>query len=138
MAVDYIFDACALLAFIYDETGADIVQDVLEAAEKNNITVYMNKLNLFEVYYNVRREEGELLAETLLDMVKKLPIRIIDGISDEVFREAGRIKSNYKISLADAIVLGEASVNNAKIVTSDHHEFNVIESNENIAFHWIR
>jgi predicted nucleic acid-binding protein len=85
-----------------------------------------------------RKEEGEAQTEALMDMVRLLPIGIINGISDEVFREAGRIKSCYKISLADSIVLGEASANNLKIITSDHHEFNIIESNENINFCWIR
>ncbi len=127
-----------LLAFIYDEKGADIVQKALEEADYLMADVYMNKLNLFEVYYNVLREEGTYKAEQMLSMVGTLPINIIDGIDNKVFHEAGRIKSNYRISLADSIVLGEASVLNAKVLTSDHHEFDVIEQNERINFLWIR
>jgi predicted nucleic acid-binding protein len=59
-------------------------------------------------------------------------------ISDEIFLEAGRLKASYKISLADSIVLAEALVTNAKLLTADHHEFDVIEENEEILFLWIR
>ena len=122
MTSRYILDACALVAFINDEIGADVVQNVLESAEKGNVEVYMNKLNLFEVYYGIRRVEGIQQAEDFYSMSLRLPIIIIDGISDDVFREAGRIKTNYRMSLADSIALGETSVRGASILTSDHHE----------------
>ncbi|GHU08730.1 hypothetical protein FACS1894151_05160 [Spirochaetia bacterium] len=36
----------------------------------------------------------------------------------------------YKISLADSIVLAETKINNASIITADHHEFDIIEKPE--------
>jgi len=138
MVSQYVLDACALAALINDEIGADIVQDVLEEAGIGNVEVYMNKLNLFEVYYGIRRLEGVQQAEAFYNMVLGLPIIIVDGISDDVFREAGRVKTQYKMSLADSIALGETSVRGATIVTSDHHEFDVVEQNEGLKFTWIR
>jgi predicted nucleic acid-binding protein len=53
--------------------------------------------------------------------------------------EAGRLKTTYKISLADAIALAEASVSGGILVTADHHEMDKIEQAEpNIKFRWIR
>ena len=127
-----------MTAFIYDEVGADIVQNIFEESEMGTVDVYMNKLNFFEVYYNIRRSEGDELSEKFYDSVLKMPIKIISHISDEVFKEAGRIKSKYKISLADSIALGETSVLGAKILTCDHHEFDTIEGKESIQFYWIR
>jgi predicted nucleic acid-binding protein len=138
MANIYVLDACALVAFVKDETGAGIVQNVLDEANAGNAEVYMNKLNLFEVYYGFRKADGYERAEELYNMALTLPITVIEGISDDVFREAGRIKSSYKISLADAIALGEASILKASLLTSDHHEFDAVEENENITFTWIR
>jgi PIN domain nuclease of toxin-antitoxin system len=138
MVNKYILDACALAAFFNDEEGADVVQGILLEADDAKAQIYMNKLNLFEVYYGIRRDDGLQKAEAFYDMVKRLPITVINGISDEVFREAGRIKSSYKMSLADSIALGEASVMDVPIVTSDHHEFDVVEENETIRFKWIR
>ena len=138
MANKYILDACALAAFFNDEEGADVVQHILLEADEAKAQIYMNKLNLFEVYYGIRREEGLQKAEEIYDMTKRLPITVIDGISDDVFREAGRIKSSYKMSLADSIALGEAYVMDASIITSDHHEFDVVAKHEAIRFKWIR
>ena len=138
MVNKYVLDACALMAFVCDEKGANIIEDVLSEANDGTSIVYMNKLNFFEVYYNIRRAEGDQKSEDFYNTVMKLPITIISEFSDEVFHEAGRIKSRYKMSLADSIALAEASIMGASILTSDHHEFDIVEKNEKIKFCWIR
>jgi predicted nucleic acid-binding protein len=138
MANKFVLDACAVVALVKDEVGADIVEKILKDVDAGKAAAYMNKLNLFEVFYGVRRDEGLAKAQEVYDMIQRLPIIIIDGIVDEVFLESSRIKSSYRMSLADAIALGEASVMGASLITSDHHEFDVIEENEPIKFMWIR
>ena len=138
MMPKYVLDACALLAFIYKESGCDIVKSALIQADNGNSEVYMNKLNLLEVYYNIVRTDGVQQADNFYAVVLKLPIIIINGLTDEVFRKAGYIKTQYKMSLADSVALGEASILDASILTSDHHEFDTIESQETIRFLWIR
>ena len=138
MAAKYVLDSCALLAFIYKESGYDIVKTTLAQADSGSAEVYMNKVNLFEVYYDIRRSTGSQEADDAYSMIQKLPIVIINGISEKVFREAARIKTGYKISLADSFALGEASVMSAPLITSDHHEFDAVEKNEKISFKWIR
>jgi len=138
MAVKYVLDSCALLAYVYDEAGSGVVESALNQADENMAVLYMNKLNLFEVYYDILRSEGLQQAEDFYGMVQMSSINVIDGLSDFVFREAGRIKTQYKMSLADSIALGEASVLGATILTSDHHEFDIVEQNEKIKFAWIR
>lgn len=134
----YVLDSCALLAFVYRENGSELVKSILEQAEFGSILVYMNKLNLFESYYDIIRSRGLSQSEELYKYVQMSPIKIIDGISDTVFRKAGILKNQYKISLADSIAIGETLVMDASILTSDHHEFDIIEENENIRFSWIR
>jgi predicted nucleic acid-binding protein len=56
----------------------------------------------------------------------------------EVYYEAGRLKAEYKISLADAIGLSTAICLNATFVTSDHHELEKVEQDEAVPFLWIR
>jgi predicted nucleic acid-binding protein len=77
-------------------------------------------------------------AEKFLEEIKRSPIAIDHEITDEIFAEAGRLKASYKVSLADSIVLAEASVLGGTVLTADHHEFDVIEKNEKIQFQWIR
>ncbi|MCL2350430.1 MAG: hypothetical protein FWC67_03010 [Defluviitaleaceae bacterium] len=75
----------------------------------------------------------------MLNDVIKSPVRVRTTISNELLREAGRFKATYKISLADSIALATATTNKATLLTSDHHEFDIIESNEkDINFCWIR
>ena len=134
----YVLDACALLALIYKEPGDELVKSILTQAKMSDVVVYMNKLNLYEVYYDVVRSEGLQKAESVYSMVLKSPIEIIDGISDIVLRQSAQFKARYKMSLADSIALGQAFVLGASIITSDHHEFDIPEKNEDIIFTWIR
>jgi predicted nucleic acid-binding protein len=121
-----------------DETGAEKVSAMINRAYKGEIGISINKLNLLEVYYDTYRSHGKKTADTMLVSVKELPLTIISDMSDSVFAEAGRLKATYKISLADAVALAATSVLEGRLVTADHHEFDVIEQKENIRFHWIR
>jgi PIN domain nuclease of toxin-antitoxin system len=133
-----ILDACSLLAFIYNEDGADVVTDILKQAEDSDLVVLINKVNLYEVYYDLVRSSGKEQAEEFYDIFQKLPIEVINSISDEVMREGSYLKKAYRMSLADSIALGEALARNAAVLTADHHEFDPVEQNERIKFIWIR
>ncbi len=135
MKDSFIIDACALIAFLADEEGAANVERIL--IDSNN-KVFLHTINLLEIYYGIFREEGREKAEMVLKKIIKLPIKLIDTLKDKTVREAGRLKATYKISLADSIVLAEASLKKARIVTADHHEFDIIEKKEPIRFSWIR
>jgi predicted nucleic acid-binding protein len=134
----YILDACGLIALLKGEAGGEIVLAILHQASIGQVKVFMNKLNLLEVYYGAYRLSGKATADYTLYKITRSPILIIPEIADNVFEEAGRLKATYKISLADSIALAEASVSGCELLTSDHHEFDVIELKENIKFHWIR
>jgi predicted nucleic acid-binding protein len=138
MSNGYVLDACALIALLTGEQGGEIVKAILEESIEGKTTVRMNKLNLLEVYYNVFRSHDKEKADEMLKTIKMSPIRIIHEINDEVFVEAGRIKACYKVSIADTIALAEALVSKCELLTSDHHEFDIVQSQEPILFHWIR
>ena len=55
-----------------------------------------------------------------------------------LFAEAGRLKASYKISFADSFALAQTIVSGGELLTSDRHEFEVIEGKEDIRFVWIR
>ena len=98
----------------------------------------MSKYNLLEVYYDFFRDDGKDRAGEMFQDALGLPIRIVEELSDAVFLEAGRLKETHGISLADAVALGLATTSGEPLVTSDHHEFSVIEQEEGIAIHWYR
>ena len=47
----YVLDACAMLAVLSNEPGADVVEEIYEKAASGDVVLAMNKLNLLEVYY---------------------------------------------------------------------------------------
>jgi predicted nucleic acid-binding protein len=134
----YVLDANAIVALLKNEEGADVVDNILVQAAAGTCYACMNKYNLLEVYYGFYREDGEAFADEQVRAIHESPIAIIDMLSDDVFRQAGRIKAKYKLSLADAVVLGQGLAGGAVIVTSDHHEFETVEKNEKITFLWFR
>lgn len=130
-----VLDACALIAFLNDEPGAEIVTAVLEDAA----SVEMSVINLLEIAYDSIRRSGEpQAAQELLNVVYQLPIKIHSRIDNEVFQHAARFKASFRISLADAFALALAETLGAAIATSDHHEFDPLESNGIARFIWIR
>jgi predicted nucleic acid-binding protein len=135
---NYILDACALIAYLNDEKGSDIVEYILHQASNNQTSVSMGIVNFLEVYYGVWRDVGSSKADEVLFECRSLPVRIINNISDEVFKEAGRMKASYRISLADSLALGLALATGDFLLTADHHEFDTIEVKEPIKFAWIR
>jgi PIN domain nuclease of toxin-antitoxin system len=134
----YILDACALIAYLNDEDGADAVESLLNQAYDGNALISIGMVNLLEVYYGVYRDVGADKADNILDEILLLPITVKKEINLDELREAGRLKVSHKMSLADSLVLGMASVSGDFIVTADHHEFDSVQASEHIKFHWIR
>ena len=134
----YVLDANALIALLQDESGAEMVSNIINAAYKGEAEIIMHKANLLEVYYDAYRYRGKEQADLMLAEIEKCPIQINAEITDEIFTEAGRLKATYKMSFADSFALAQASIFGGALLTSDHHEFDVIEGKESINFFWIR
>lgn len=134
----YVLDACALLAYLYDENGAEFMQNIFDSAKKNKVSIFMNAVNLFEVYYDILKTHGEDTAKNTLSNIARFPMSINYKIDNAIIEKAGQLKSKYRISLADSIGLAQSIVFNANFVSADHHELDIVEKNENIKFAWFR
>jgi len=133
----FVLDACALVALLKNENGADNVAAAYKKAESGEAKIIMNRVNLLEVFYGYYRDNGKEYAEKIMDGVAKSIVSISE-FDKGLFNEAGRLKASYKISLADSIALAQAIVTGGELLTSDHHEFDVIVGKEPIQFHWTR
>ena len=135
----YILDACALIAYYANEEGADVVQDLIVNAYNGELQLLISRVNLLEVFYDIYKSKGRADAVNFLQTVINFPMKIINTIEDDVFINAGRLKSSYRISLADAVFLSETMNNKDRIgVTADHHEFETVKNSENINLLWFR
>ncbi|MBF0121354.1 MAG: PIN domain-containing protein [Desulfobacterales bacterium] len=131
----YVIDACALIAFLNDEKGADKIESIL--SNQTNLCL-MSIINIFEVCYDAAKISGIDEAIKLYEEIKQLPIIIDCKIEENLLKEAIYFKTKYRISVADSIALSLAKVNNAIIITSDHHEFDCIDKAKEIDFYWFR
>ena len=134
----YILDACALIAYLFDEDGAELFESLLVQARNNEIALVMHNANLGEVYYDmVKRNDIATAQETYHD-VKKLPIRFEDRINDKMIYKIGEVKPTYRISYADAFAVAQAIFSNAELVTTDHKEFEPLEKAGIVKIKWLR
>jgi PIN domain nuclease of toxin-antitoxin system len=118
-----VLDACALIAFLTDEPGADRVATRL-AGEPGSCRVHA--LNLCEVYYDFLRRAGEATAERAVDELLDLGLVLRDDLDPAFWRAAGRVKARFRLSLADAVCTALAQRDGADLVTTDQKEFGPI------------
>jgi predicted nucleic acid-binding protein len=138
--MNYTLDACALLAYLKNESEAPRIERLFEDAtsgQSDAISISMSVVNRAEVYYGMIREKGGVAeANKVMSEVDYLPFYTIHTISDDVYRETSRLKASYSISLADAFACATAMGLSATLVTKDH-EIEAVEQNEKISVLWI-
>jgi len=134
----YVFDACAIISYLHNETGSDIVFDLFKKAADGECAAYMNIVNLIEVHYANIRSLGAEQAAVILEKILSVPIHVVSDISDTIFQQTARLKASYKCSLADAIGVATAIELSGTFVTADHHELEAVASKETLNFLWFR
>jgi predicted nucleic acid-binding protein len=137
--VNYVLDACALLAYLKKETEGVKVKELFDKAdaEPGETVIHISIVNLVEVYYGFIQEKGIEEADRLMKQVDDLPFNTIDTITDAVYRVASRFKALYSVSLADAFAAATAKSLSATVVTKDG-EFEALEKSENLSVMWIK
>ena len=136
--MNYFLDACAMIAFLNDEEGAEKIENLLNQAATNAVPVSMSIVNLLEVYYVELRDKGADIAQIVLDMAQHYSIKIVNTVSAQVFQEAARLKVAYKMSLADCIGLATAIEFSGQFVTSDHNELEEVARDKASLIYWFR
>lgn len=120
--MDCVLDACALIAFLRDEPGADIVEQRLLDGN-----CFVHAVNLCEVYYDCIRADGEHRAEALMSDLLDIGVIYHNDIDEAYWKDVGRLKAHItRISLADCFAVALALRLNLPVLTSDHHEFDNI------------
>lgn len=116
--MNYVLDAMAVLAYLGDEEGADKVEELLERAENGEVKLFMNYVNLGEVYYIITRELGVSKANETIAIVKRWNLEFV-GVDESIALIAARVKAIHKLSYADAFVVATATDRKGVIVTGD-------------------
>lgn len=110
----YLLDTSALLTFIEDEAGSDRVEEVLRGA-----SILLPWPVLMETYYITLPEKGCAEADRRYALTRQLHAEILWAMDEPILLTAARLKAEYHVSLADAVVAAFAIRNNAVLIHKD-------------------
>ena len=111
-----VLDSYALLAFLEKEGAYARIQDLLATEDA---PVFMNAVNVGEVFYILSRQRGDRAAEYFLSVILPgLPISVLDNSFDNVIA-AARLKAKHALSFADCFAAATAIRENAVLITGD-------------------
>ena len=101
-----VFDAEPLLAFAFDEPGAEPVERRLNRVYDGDTTGYVTSVNLAEVRYVAARRVTRQAADTHVDTLLGGGLRIyqVDGL----WRTVSAIKQSHAVALGDAYAVAAA------------------------------
>ena len=114
----FVLDTSALFALRGDENGADQVEAILRRGEKGRADVSISFMTLLEIYYIVWRKEGKEAAHNAYFETKMLPIEVVN-IDEAVLLQAGCIKANSTLSVADSFIIATAVLKGGILVHKD-------------------
>lgn len=121
--MNYVLDACAVIAFLRGEDGSDIIEEALLNPE--NVCM-IHAINLCEVYYDFLRVADEAAAQSAVNDIDSIGVMTREDMGIALWQAAGRVKARGKVSLADCFAIALANKEVAEVITSDHKEFDPI------------
>jgi predicted nucleic acid-binding protein len=132
----HVFDSWALMAFFRDEPAAEQVEQMLGQAAAGRRKLLLSVINWSEIYYSIRKADGEAFAEQKAREIAALPIEIVPVESDLVLaRQAAIYKAAKKLSYADCFAAALSKIRRAELITGDP-EFRQME--DEIKIGWLR
>ena len=114
----FILDASAMLAYLNNEDGVEIIDEVLERGGRNEAKIFITAMDLAEIFHIVLKKEGRDKALKTILLIKNLPVESV-GLDESLLMLAGEIRVQFPLSLGDALVAALAKTRKAKIITGD-------------------
>ena len=121
-----ILDSFALLAFLQDEPGAQVVEDFILQAQDGKNQLVMSVVNLGEIWYSIARKSSSETADHYIEQIQGMPIEIINA-DWQLTRLAATHKAKGNISYADCYVVALAELCHGQVITGDR-EFRSVEN----------
>lgn len=113
-----VLDSFALLAFLRNEPGVEVVKSYFTDALSGKVTLWMSSVNWAEVGYIVIRKRGLAGWRKAQALLKDLPFRVLETTPEHT-DQASQFKAAHKMSLADAYAAALAKTKKAELVTGD-------------------
>jgi predicted nucleic acid-binding protein len=100
------------------QPATDRLDALLSDAEQGRARLLMSAINVGEVYYFLRKQQNEILAENWRNASRTLPVTIEVPTGDEIW-DAAMLKSEFPLAHADAFAAALAQKYNCPLVTGD-------------------
>lgn len=130
-----VLDACAMIAYLRDEPGAHVVEELLIDEAPN---CYAHAVNLCEVFYDFVKARDEQTARQAVQDLIDVGVVPREDMDSGFWEQAGLFKARHRVSLADAFAVALAKRLEADLVSSDHHEFDPIVGTGDVRIKFIR
>jgi PIN domain nuclease of toxin-antitoxin system len=119
----YVLDASAIIAWLRNEMGADVVDHAIRDVTAQCL---VHAINLCEVFYDAHRNAGEAHALSVIKDLEAVGVAEREDFDQAFWMEAGRLKAGGGISLADCLAITLTNRARGTLLTSDHHEMDKI------------
>ncbi len=114
-----VLDSWALLSTLYlEQPACEAVEQLLRDANVGKVSLWLNSINLGEIYYSVGRRLGTHVAHDTVVKLRTMPINI-DPVDEDFILQAAGYKMQHPISYADAFAVTSAVRHSARLVTGD-------------------
>jgi ribonuclease VapC len=128
-----VLDSWAILEWISGRPPASgLVEKLLSEAEDGQTQLFMSAINVGEVYYFLRKQHSEALAESWRESSQTLPVTLEVPTSEDIWNAAS-LKGRFPIAYADAFAAALALKYNCPLVTGDPE----LRSVERLELDWI-
>jgi PIN domain nuclease of toxin-antitoxin system len=118
--VPLVVDASAMIAFLRNEQGADVVRASLKQDPSG---WFAHSVNVCEVFYFLLRHGDETTARSAIEDLRSIGLRIRDDMDEAFWQQVGRYKASFHVSLADAFAMSLGERMGADVLTSDRKDF---------------
>ena len=129
-----VFDSSALLALLFDEPGAEVVEALMHRASEKEQPMLISAVNWAEVCYRVETKRGLDALARAKEFASHTRITVVPAD-----RELAEIAATYKaaatLALADAFAAALAKHRKAELITADR-EFKSVE--KEIKITWLK
>lgn len=114
----FVLDTSAIFAYMQEEPGSSVVEDILNSAGRRKQAVYMSFVSFTELYYVTWKAKSEQAAKELIILIKSLPVEMVHS-TERIALLAARLKAKHPLSLADSLIAASAIDKEATLVHKD-------------------
>src|SRR3569833_3217007 len=97
--MNWVLDACSLIAYLRGEPGADLMRRILRDSES---TCFAHALNISEVYRDFLVTDGRVAAAEAYATILLAGVTIREDLDPALWMDAAARRTAHRMSLADS------------------------------------